>query len=154
MVHAAAQGCGVCEQGAAGVHIVGDPQYPALHNWAEDMVRDMPQNVQLVEYTNPHPAGIHMVAELVQQDPQFQQLSSEQQHQVLEHGVCPQEPADMFQHCRAVWLVKMANFEINAHELGGVVQAGLNFVKAQHAERQQLAHQMSNATLHDGVAAD
>ncbi|KAK9837935.1 hypothetical protein WJX74_008095 [Apatococcus lobatus] len=136
-------------QGAAGVHMVGDPQYPALHNWAEDMVRDMPQHVQLVEYTNRQSAGIHLVGELVQQDPEFQRLSPEQQQQLLEHGICPKEPEDIFQHCRAVWLVKMANFDINAHELGGVVQAGLNFVKEQHAKRAQLEQHISSASLHD-----
>lgn len=142
--------CERCEQGAAGVHIVGDPQYPALHNWAEDLVRDMPQHVQLVEYTNPHPAGIHMIKELVQQDPEFQRLSPEQQQKLLEHGLCPTEPNDIFEHCRAVWLVKMANFEINAHELGDAVQAGLTFVKAQHAHETQLTRQASKS-LHDGA---
>ena len=128
---------GLYLQGAAGVHIVGDPQYHALQDWAVDMVRDMPQQVQLVQYTNPYSAGVHAVAELIQQDAKFQKYSAEQQAALLETATCPSEPFETFQYCRAVLLVKMANFEIEPHELGAAVQKAIDSVLAQHALRNQ-----------------
>ena len=114
---------------------MGDPQYPQLQDWAIHLVRDMPQKVELVKYTNSDKAKVHVLGEMVLKDARFGDYTSEQQRMIVANGICPEEPARIFEHCRAVYLVKMTNFEIDPHELGDSVQQGIDFVHQQHAQR-------------------
>ncbi len=102
-------------------------------------MRDLPQNVQLVEYNNPDATKVHPVGDMIRKDPRFKDFTEEQQRMIIQNGTCPAEPHELSQHCRAVYFVKMANFEVDPQKLGDSVQQGIDFVQQQNHARMDSA---------------
>ena len=125
------------------MHIVGDPQYHQLQDWAIHLVRDLPQDVQLVKYNNSDKAKVHVLGEMVRTDSLFGDYTTEQQQMIIQNGTCPVEPNEIFQHCISVYLVKMTNFEVDPQALGDAVQEGINFVHQQQDSQKQASLEAS-----------
>lgn len=65
-------------QGSVGIHIVGDPGYPEVHQWIRDLVRDLPQSPHLLEMTNADRWRIHLVPSAILHDDVYQRLNDQQ----------------------------------------------------------------------------
>ena len=61
-----------------GIHIVGDPNYGALHTWIRELVRDLPQAPRVIEMTNQDPWRMHVVPSGILFDPLYMGLTDQE----------------------------------------------------------------------------
>ncbi|KAK9815511.1 hypothetical protein WJX72_004889 [[Myrmecia] bisecta] len=122
-------------KGSVAVHVAAWSGYPALHQWARDLFRDLPQNVKLIELTNNMAENVHLVNDAVVNDPVYQAIPEEQRVGVWERKECPEEPLEVKAHCAAHWFVRSVDLDLDVDQLKAAVDQGMAFVNLYGVKR-------------------